>query len=96
MKSLLERRSSFVKVPACTAFSVTFSLHYNFGVALKHQGDWQGAAREFAKAAELRPGHPQAHCSLAEALAHTGDRDGSAVASKRALEVGHCQSAQPQ
>ncbi len=65
-------------------------IHFNFGVSLGHQQDWQGAAREFRSAVSLRPGYAQAHCLLASALAHMGDAHASAQEMTLAKEFGAC------
>jgi Tfp pilus assembly protein PilF len=67
-------------------------VHFNFGVFLGRQGDFQAAAREFRSALALQPGYPQAHCLLANALARLGDSAASAIELTRARELGECAS----
>jgi len=66
-------------------------IHFNFGVFLGRQSDWQGAAGEFRQVVALRPGHSQAHCLLASALGEMGNTEAAQKELKLARDFGHCE-----
>ena len=66
-------------------------IHFNFGVFLGRQADWQGAAREFRQVVALRPGHSKAHCLLASALEAMGEKRASQNELKLAKDLGDCE-----
>jgi Flp pilus assembly protein TadD len=66
-------------------------IHFNFGVFLGRQADWQGAALEFRQVITLRPGHSQAHCLLANALGQAGNTEAAQKELKLARDFGHCE-----
>jgi tetratricopeptide (TPR) repeat protein len=66
-------------------------IHFNFGVFLARQADWQGAVRELRQVVALRPGHTQAHCLLANALGGMGNLEAAQKELKLAREFGHCE-----
>ena len=57
--------------------------HYQYGVELLEQKDWNAAIREFREVIRLVPDHAGAHFLLGDALWCAGDLD-SAVAEFRA------------
>jgi Tfp pilus assembly protein PilF len=66
-------------------------IHFNFGVFLARQADWQGAVRELRQVVALRPGHTQAHCLLANALGGMGNLEAAQKELKLARDFGHCE-----
>lgn len=65
-------------------------IHYNFGVALKHQGDLKTAAEEFAKTIGIRSDHLPANCALASVLSQMGETKRAEIAARHARALGLC------
>jgi Tfp pilus assembly protein PilF len=53
------------------------AAHYNLGLALREEGDLDGAIREYRQALLHDPHQAEVHTSLANALAATHDLDGA-------------------
>jgi Flp pilus assembly protein TadD len=69
-------------------------IHFNFAVSLQKQGDWDGAAREFQSAVDLRPGQVPVMCQLADALSRAGQIERAQAELQRAKELGSCDAVQ--
>jgi Tfp pilus assembly protein PilF len=60
---------------------------YPLGVFLLNQGEFKDAVRHLERAAEHAPQDPEVHVSLASARLQSGDREGSMVALRKAVEI---------
>jgi tetratricopeptide (TPR) repeat protein/serine/threonine protein kinase len=72
---------------AVTAAPGNSAAHYNLGLALKDQGDLEGAIAHYRKASEFNQKFAGAHTSLGKALWNKGDLDGAIVHYRKAIEI---------
>lgn len=67
--------------PAC------WMANYNLGIALRNNGDLDGATEQYQRAIETRPDYVEAHYNLGSVLIAKGDVPGALVHYKRAIEI---------
>jgi tetratricopeptide (TPR) repeat protein len=72
---------TLTKNPGC------WMAHYNLGIALKDQGDADGAIAHYRQAIELRPGYAEAHYNLGRLLVQKGQLDEAIAHYEKALEI---------
>ena len=72
---------TLTKNPGC------WMAHYNLGIALKDQGDADGAIAHYRQAIELWPGYAEAHYNLGRLLVQKGQLDEAIAHYEKALEI---------